>query len=82
MIRSKYVSPNSNQSISIFVDGPTNGEINHYNNVEIVHGYTFNPTLFRQLKVANYFEHCNRANNIIKYWFRLIRNKLNSEFKK
>jgi transaldolase len=40
------------------VDGPTNGEINHYNNVEIVHGYTFNPTLFRQLKVANYFEHC------------------------
>lgn len=58
MIRSKYISPNSNHSISIFVDGPTNDEINHYNNVEIVQGYTFNPTLFRQLKVANYFEHC------------------------
>ncbi len=40
------------KKIKIHIDGPSNKEINeYYKNVD---GFTFNPSLFRKLKVSNY----------------------------
>ena len=63
MERKKYESPKNGKSISIFVDGPSNDDIEKYNKYETVFGYTFNPTLFRQLNITDYLEHCK---NLVK----------------
>ena len=43
-----------NNKIKIFADGLTLNELIDYEN--LVDGFTFNPTLFRQLKVRNYLD--------------------------
>jgi transaldolase len=43
-------------SLSVYLDGPTTLEIDELGS--LCDGFTFNPTLFRSLGVANYLEHC------------------------
>lgn len=43
--------------IDIYADGPTLEEMAGFD-PKLVRGYTFNPTLFRTLKVADYLAHC------------------------
>jgi len=45
--------------IDIYADGPTLEEITSFDPM-LVCGYTFNPTLFRMLKVTDYLAHCRK----------------------
>ena len=47
-----------NNRIKIFADGLTLEELKNYKN--LVDGFTFNPTLFRQLKVKNYLDYSKK----------------------
>jgi len=47
----------NNKSIEVYVDGPTLDEIRSIDQ-DSIHGYTFNPTLFRSLGVTDYLGHC------------------------
>lgn len=53
-ILSKEIFP-----IDIYADGPTLEEISELDK-ELIKGYTFNPTLFRMLKVTDYLGHCKK----------------------
>jgi transaldolase len=46
--------------IDIYADGPTEDEIAMFDKT-IVRGYTFNPTLFKKLKVSDYLGHCRKV---------------------
>ena len=46
-----------NLPIDIYADGPTLEEIAEFD-LNVVRGYTFNPTLFRKLNVTDYRGHC------------------------
>ena len=46
--------------INIYIDGPTEDEMQKLSDKGI-EGYTFNPTLFRNLGVKNYLEHSKRV---------------------
>ena len=41
------------EKIDLYLDGPTLQEIETFKNVD---GYTFNPSLYKKLKVTNYIE--------------------------
>lgn len=45
------------ERIDIYCDGPTLQEITELDQ-NIIRGYTFNPTLFRNLGVVDYLQHC------------------------
>ena len=49
--------------IKIFADGPTIDEMTILKTSSIS-GYTFNPTLFKKLKVTNYLEFCKKIKNV------------------
>ena len=46
--------------IDIYCDGPNLGEITEFGK-DIVKGHTFNPTLFRNLNVEDYFGHSSKV---------------------
>ena len=48
-----------NLPIEIYADGPTLGEISGFDK-NLIKGYTFNPTLFKMLKVTDYLGHCKK----------------------
>ena len=52
------------EKIDLYLDGPTLQEIEAFKNVD---GYTFNPSLYKKLKVTNYIkftkELINKTNN-------------------
>jgi transaldolase len=49
--------------IDIYCDGPTLEELKSLDR-NVVRGFTFNPTLFRNLGVTNYLDHCK---DVVKY---------------
>ena len=49
--------------IKIYLDGPTLKEIQDPLNSNI-YGYTFNPTLFKNLGVKDYLDHCRKIQAI------------------
>jgi len=57
----------NNLPIDIYADGPTLNEIESFDK-SFIKGYTFNPTLFKNLGVTDYLGHCNKlleiCNNI------------------
>ena len=59
-MKSKFLLKN----ISLYGDGLKIDEIAKYN--KLLSGYTFNPTLFRQLKVENYLEFSMKILNFTK----------------
>jgi len=50
------------KSIKIYADGPSVDEIKQLNK-DIVEGLTFNPTLFKNLGIKDYLEHCKNLTN-------------------
>jgi len=48
-----------NLPIEIYADGPTLEEINGFDRT-LIKGYTFNPTLFKMLRVTDYIGHCRK----------------------
>lgn len=50
---------NNDFPIHIYADGPKLEEITSFDN-NLVKGFTFNPTLFRNLGVSNYLDHCEK----------------------
>ena len=48
------------ESVDIYADGPTLDEIESLGRGRVC-GYTFNPTLFRALKVTDYLGHCRKV---------------------
>ena len=52
-----------NLPIEIYADGPTLEEIDDFDK-SIVQGFTFNPTLFKMLRVTDYLGHCKELSHI------------------
>lgn len=52
------------KKIDVYLDGPTIEEIKSFND-NYIKGYTFNPSLFRANKVANYLSHCKKLSKLI-----------------
>ena len=50
---------NNDFPIQIFADGPKLEEITSLD-TNLVKGFTFNPTLFRNLGVSNYLDYCKK----------------------
>ena len=49
----------NNLPIEIYADGPTLEEITGFDK-SLIKGYTFNPTLFKMLRVTDYVGHCKK----------------------
>ena len=48
--------------IKIFADGP---DLNQIKKLKGINGYTFNPSLFRKLKVKNYLNFTKKITNLV-----------------
>ena len=57
------------EKIDLYLDGPTLQEIETFKNVD---GYTFNPSLYKKLKVTNYIKFTKELIN--KTVFSIINN--------